>query len=203
MKLKTPFLKYVYRNIGIITFLLFITFCFYCISILASSRPNTVITAISDFSIYDETKWIFVAISTGTAFGILFLFKEILITLSLGKNLFLNIIGIILCISFIGLSLTPYTHFELPHTIFILLLLVGFGIFLFLIALFKKFRGKYIIFTALIGIVELLFVFMIFPYLVKISAGWLLPEIIVLTIMGLWIFVTEMFLSERANKIRD
>ncbi|MEI6887272.1 MAG: hypothetical protein WCK31_03495, partial [bacterium] len=196
MKTKTTFLKYLYRNIGVITYLVFITLCFCCFYLVTSDHPSNLITAISDFGIHDETKWIFLGMCTVSAFGLMLLFKEVLTELKLGKNLFINAFGVALCAAFIGVALFPYNYFRTPHTLLTLSMFLGFGIFLLLIAIIKKFQGKYMRFTGILGVIDILFMF-IFPLIIKPLGGWLFPEIILLSILGFWIVVSELFLKER------
>ncbi|MEI6463055.1 MAG: hypothetical protein WCO33_05345, partial [bacterium] len=200
LKLETVFLKYVYRNIGIITFCVFIVFCFLCLNILSVSRPSTILTAISDFGIYDETKWIFVFMCSFTSIGSYILYRQVLGALKLEKNILLNILGIVICISYIGLSLTPYTLYFFAHAMFALILFGGFGVFLILFSYLKRFEGKYLRISTGIGILELLFLLIGFPYLAVTTHGWGFPTTIILTFMGVWILFTERFLKESSKK---
>jgi hypothetical protein len=189
--------KYFKNHIGIIAFLLFVILSFVCVYILSITNPTIQVTAISDFGIYDETKWIFVVMCTAASLGIFILFKKIFIELVLVKNILLSMFSYILCLSFIGISLLPYTYFETLHTVLALGLFGGFGIFLLLLAIIKKFKGRYIIFTGVTGIIELVFMIVIFPILTNYPSGWLISEIILLAMMGLWIVISEMFLRKR------
>ena len=189
--------KYLLNNIGIFTYILFVYFCFICLYILSQSRPDTLVRAISDFGFYDETKWIFVFMCTFTSIGSLIFYKQILKFLSLENNILLNIIGFSICLSFIGLSITPYNEFFFFHAGFASILFGGFGIFLFYISYIKKFQGIYIKLSAIIGIIELLFLLFGFAYLAKISGGWGLPTIFLLLLIGLWTVISEYYLNQK------